>query len=170
MSNAFGVVLGDASVRRAVIEGVSETVIAAIYLLHDRSADEVAAKLRPEELGHVIRLVGRCPSCYPSGTLDALRQEGGVGDAHGRKPPAERQGQGRGWRSSASPTRTATRPDSPDQKWDPEFHEGRDERSEHNQGSEFGERADATGSGRYALQLHDWLLGSWKCIRSKLLG
>ena len=78
MSNAFGVVLDDASVRRAVIEGVSETVIAAIYLLHDRSADEVAAKLRPEELGHVIRLVGRCPSCYPSGTLDALKSKRGV--------------------------------------------------------------------------------------------
>jgi hypothetical protein len=31
-------------------------------------------------------------------------------------------------------------------------------------------RADATGGGRYALQLHDWFLRSWRCIRSKLLG
>jgi len=73
MTNAFGVVLDSASVRRAAVEGVPETVIAAIYLLHERSIDEIASKLRPEELGHVIRLVGRCPSCYPPGTLEALK-------------------------------------------------------------------------------------------------
>jgi hypothetical protein len=73
MSNAFGFVLDDASVRRAAVEGVPETVIAAIYLLHERSVDEVESKLTPSELGHVIRLVGRCPSCYPPGTLDALK-------------------------------------------------------------------------------------------------
>jgi hypothetical protein len=59
MTNAFRVVLDSASVRRAAVEGVPETVIAAIYLLHERSVDEVAAKLRPDELGHVIRLVSR---------------------------------------------------------------------------------------------------------------
>jgi hypothetical protein len=75
MSNAFGFVLDDASVRRATVEGVSETVIAAIYLLHERSVGQVAVKLRPDELEHVIRLVGRCPSCYPPGTLDALKGE-----------------------------------------------------------------------------------------------
>jgi hypothetical protein len=37
MSNAFGVVLDSASARRAAVEGVPETVIAAIYLLHERS-------------------------------------------------------------------------------------------------------------------------------------
>jgi hypothetical protein len=62
-----------ASVRRAAAEGVPETVIAAIYLLHERGVDEIASKLRPDELGHVIRLVGRCPSCYPPRTLDALK-------------------------------------------------------------------------------------------------
>ena len=71
--NAFGFVLDDASLRRAAVEGVPETVIAAIYLLHERSVGEVAAKLTPDELEHVIRLVGRCPSCYPLGTLDALK-------------------------------------------------------------------------------------------------
>ena len=75
MSNAFGFVLDDASLRRADVEGVPETVIAAIYLLHERSVGEVAAKLRPDELEHVIRLVGRCPSCYPPGTLDALKSK-----------------------------------------------------------------------------------------------
>ena len=50
MSNAFEFVLDDASVRRAVVEGVPETVIAAIYLLHERSVGEVAAKLTPVEL------------------------------------------------------------------------------------------------------------------------
>ena len=75
MSNAFGFVLDDASLRRAAVEGVPETVIAAIYLLHERSVGEVAAKLTPDELEHVIRLVGRCPSCYPPGTLDALKSK-----------------------------------------------------------------------------------------------
>ena len=56
MSNAFGFVLDDTSVRRAAVEGVSQNVIAAIYLLHERSVGEVAAKLRPDELEHVIRL------------------------------------------------------------------------------------------------------------------
>jgi hypothetical protein len=51
---------------------VSETVIAA-YLLHERSVDEIAAKLGPDELEQLIKLVGRCPSCYPPGTLDALK-------------------------------------------------------------------------------------------------
>ena len=46
-----------------------ETVI----VLHERSVDAVASKLTPDELLHVIRLVGRCPSCYPPGTLDALK-------------------------------------------------------------------------------------------------
>ena len=50
MTNAFGVVLDSASVRRAAVEGVSETVITAIYLIHERSIDEIVAKLRPGEL------------------------------------------------------------------------------------------------------------------------
>ena len=72
MTNAFRIVLDSASVRRAAAEDVSETVIAAIYLLHERSVADIVAKLRPGELEQVIRLVGRCPSCYPPGTLDAL--------------------------------------------------------------------------------------------------
>ena len=50
-------------------------MIAAIYLLHEWSVNDVASKLRPDELAHVIRLVGRCPSCYPPGTFDALRRK-----------------------------------------------------------------------------------------------
>jgi hypothetical protein len=73
MTNLFGVVLHIESVRWAAAEGVSETVIAGVLLLHERSVDEVASKLRPDELGHVIRLVGRSPSCYPPGTLEALK-------------------------------------------------------------------------------------------------
>jgi hypothetical protein len=74
MANAFGVVLDSASVRRATVEGVPETVIAAIYLLHENSVEAVASKLTPDELLHVVRLVERCPSCYPPGTLDALKR------------------------------------------------------------------------------------------------
>ena len=40
MTNAFGVVLDSAGMRRAAAEGVPETVIAAIYLLHERSVAE----------------------------------------------------------------------------------------------------------------------------------
>ena len=73
MTNAFGVLLDDASVRRAAVEGVPETVIAAIYLPHERSVDEVASRLKPDELSHIVKLVSRCPTCYPPGTLATLR-------------------------------------------------------------------------------------------------
>ena len=73
MANAFGLVLDSASVRRAAVEGVPETVIGTIYLLHENSVDDISSKLTPHELGHVIRLVGRCPGCYPPGTLAALK-------------------------------------------------------------------------------------------------
>jgi hypothetical protein len=39
--------LDEASIRWAAAEGVSETIIAAMLLLHEKSADEVAAKLTP---------------------------------------------------------------------------------------------------------------------------
>ena len=73
MTNVFGVELHSESVRWAAAEGVSETVIAAVLLLHERSVDEIASKLRPDELEQVIKLVGRCPSSYPPGALDALK-------------------------------------------------------------------------------------------------
>jgi hypothetical protein len=55
MTNAFGVVLDDASARWAAAESVSETVIAAVLLLHDQSVSEIASKLNASELEHVIR-------------------------------------------------------------------------------------------------------------------
>jgi hypothetical protein len=80
MTNAIGVLLDSSAVRRAAVEDVSETVIAAINLLHERSVVDIVAKLRPGELEQVINLVGRCPSCYPPGTLDTLKAR--------RPPPA----------------------------------------------------------------------------------
>jgi hypothetical protein len=80
MTNAFGVVLDSASVRWAAAEGVPETVI-AVCLLHERSVDEIAAKLVPGELEQVIKLVGRSPSSYPPGTLDASK----AGDTRWRR-------------------------------------------------------------------------------------
>jgi hypothetical protein len=53
---------------------VSETVIAAVLLLHERSVDEIVDKLGAVELEQVIKLVGRSPRIYPPGTLDALKQ------------------------------------------------------------------------------------------------
>ena len=52
---------------------MTETVIAAVSLLHERSVEEIAGKLTPAELGDVTRLVSRCPSCYPPGAYDALK-------------------------------------------------------------------------------------------------
>ena len=65
--------LDQASLRWAAAEGVTETVIAAVLLLHERSVEEIAGKLTPAELADVTRLVSRCPSCYPSGAYDALK-------------------------------------------------------------------------------------------------
>jgi len=42
-----GITLDEASIRWAAGEGVSETIITAALLLHERSVEEVAAKLRP---------------------------------------------------------------------------------------------------------------------------
>jgi len=73
--------------------GVSSTVAAAVFLMSEArpthevmaklaagefeqvvtSVKEIAGKLTPVELADVTRLVGRCPSCYPPGTLDALK-------------------------------------------------------------------------------------------------
>jgi hypothetical protein len=73
MTNRYEVALDPAAVRWAAAEGVSETVIAAVLLLHERSVDEIVTKLKPRELEQVIKLVGRCPSCYPPGTFDAVK-------------------------------------------------------------------------------------------------
>ena len=79
MPNPYGITLDEASIRWAVAEGVSETIITTILLLvlllHERSVDEVAVKLKlkTDELQNAVRLVSRCPSCYPPGTFDALK-------------------------------------------------------------------------------------------------
>ena len=73
MSNLFGIALDQAWLRWAAAEGVTETVIAAVSLLHERSVEEVAGKLTPGELADVTRLVSRCPNHYPPGAFDALK-------------------------------------------------------------------------------------------------
>jgi len=73
IGNLFGIALDQASLRWAVAEGMTETVIAAVSLLHERSVEEIAGKLTPAELADVTRLVSRCPSCYPPGAFDALK-------------------------------------------------------------------------------------------------
>jgi len=62
MTNRYGVTLVPAAVRWAAAEGMSETIITAVLLLHEQSASGIASKLDASELEHVIRLVGRCPS------------------------------------------------------------------------------------------------------------
>ena len=75
MTNRFGILLYRDDVRWAAAEGVSETVIAAVLLLHERSVDEIVPKLSAAELEQVIELVGRSPRVYPPGTLDVLKQQ-----------------------------------------------------------------------------------------------
>jgi hypothetical protein len=72
MSNRFGVDLHPDSVHWAANEHVSETVIAAVLLLHERSVEEIVPQLSPAELEKVIELVGRSPRLYPPGILEAL--------------------------------------------------------------------------------------------------
>ena len=74
MTNRFGVVLRPEDVRWAAAEGVSETVIAAVLLLHEHSVDEIVPELSAAELEQVITLVGRSPRLYAPGMLDALNQ------------------------------------------------------------------------------------------------
>jgi hypothetical protein len=50
MTNPYGVVLDDESLRWAAAESVSEAVIAAICLLETRSVDEIVARLTPVDL------------------------------------------------------------------------------------------------------------------------
>jgi hypothetical protein len=73
MPNPYGVVLDDESLRWATAESVSEAVIAAICLLETKSVGEIVARLTPAELEQVIKIVGRCPRCYPPGAYDALK-------------------------------------------------------------------------------------------------
>ena len=49
MTNCFGVLLNPQDVRWAAAERVSETVIAAVLLLHERCVDEIAPKQPPAE-------------------------------------------------------------------------------------------------------------------------
>jgi hypothetical protein len=90
MTNPYGVVLDDASLRWAAAESVPETVIAAICLLETRSVDEIVARLTPAELEQVIKIVGRCPRGYPPGAYDALK-------GHRRTPPPKPQTSDAGW-------------------------------------------------------------------------
>ena len=73
MTNRYGTTLDPGAPRWAAAEGVSETVIAAVRLLHERSVNQITAKLTPGELEQVIKIVGRSPSCYPPGAYAALK-------------------------------------------------------------------------------------------------
>jgi hypothetical protein len=75
MTNRFGVLLHPDDVCWAAAEGVSEDVIAAVLLLHERRVDEIVPSLSAAELEQVIVLVGRNPRLYPPGTLDALKSK-----------------------------------------------------------------------------------------------
>jgi hypothetical protein len=85
MTNRFGVELHPKDIRWAAAEGVSQDVIAAVLLLHERSVDEIAPQLTAVELEQVIVLVGRSPRVYARGTLEALESK----RARSRPPPAE---------------------------------------------------------------------------------
>jgi len=70
--------------RWGAAESVSEAVIAAICLLETRSVHEIVGRLTTVELEQVIKIVGRCPRCYPPGAYDALK-------GHRRTPSSKPQ-------------------------------------------------------------------------------
>jgi len=74
MTNRFGLVLHPKEVRWAAAESVSEDVIAAVLLLHERSVDKITPQLSAPELEQVINLVDRNPRLYPPGIVQALKQ------------------------------------------------------------------------------------------------
>ena len=78
MTNCFEFPLHPDDLRWAAAEGVSEDVIAAVLLLHERSVDEIVPKLSAAALEQVIKLVGRSPRVYPPGTLEALKSKRNV--------------------------------------------------------------------------------------------
>ena len=90
MTNRFEILLHPDDLRWAAAEGVSETVIAAVLLLHERSVDEIVPELSAAELEQVIKLVGRSPRVYPPGTLDALKQRRALVSPE----PPQRSGEG----------------------------------------------------------------------------
>ena len=91
MTNRFDILLDPGDVRWAAAEGVSETVIAAVLLLHERSVKEIVAELSTAELEQVITLVGRSPSVYPPGTLDALKSKRNASPTPMAKSRAKKQ-------------------------------------------------------------------------------
>jgi hypothetical protein len=75
MANPFGIELDDRRLRWAAAEGVPESVIAAICLLHERSVGEIVARLTTRELEQVINIAGRSPQIYPPGAYETLKEE-----------------------------------------------------------------------------------------------
>jgi hypothetical protein len=108
MANPYGVKLDDRSLRWAAAEGVSESVIAAICLLDAKSVDEIVAKLSPAELGQVINIVGRSPSCYPPGVYAALKGKRDLASLHPQMAPTPTVTA----RQQARPPENATAPQS----------------------------------------------------------
>jgi hypothetical protein len=68
MANRFDIELHPQDVRWAAAEGVSQDVIAAVLLLHERSVDEIASQLGGPELEQVIMLP----------RLSAMKLDGGA--------------------------------------------------------------------------------------------
>ena len=75
MANPYRITLDDASLRWAAAEGVPESVIAAVFLLDEKSVDEIVARLTTAELEQVIKIVGRSPRGYAPGAYAALKEQ-----------------------------------------------------------------------------------------------
>jgi hypothetical protein len=73
--NPYGIQLDDEARRWATAENVPESVIAAICLLHEKSVDQIVARLTTAELEQVIKIAGRSPQIYPPGAYVALKEE-----------------------------------------------------------------------------------------------
>jgi hypothetical protein len=107
MTNRFGFDLYPKEVRWAAAEGVSEDVIAAVLLLHERSVEEIVPQLSLPELEKVIELTRRplatpLPARNPGSARPAQKFDGVRTD--NPKCAAERGGRRISQRSRADPS------------------------------------------------------------------
>ena len=88
MTNRFGVELHPKDVRWAAAEGVSQDVIAAVLLLHERSVDEIAPQLSAPNLSRRSCSLAARPAFTRRGTLEALESKRATRTAPVNRPSA----------------------------------------------------------------------------------
>ena len=71
-------------IRNSAGPAASEAVIAAIYLLYERTVGEIVGRLTTRELEQVINIAGRSPPIYPPERTPPSKKNGTDGQCRGR--------------------------------------------------------------------------------------